>query len=139
MPVLEDPALDFGNRDAVFEACRAKAEELGKRMAGCSTPWAWHSLASSAPRRRCRSGLHDGPGKDPGACPPGHCQAERLILAASEQENAADLRPAPRAGRFARPACKNMKNHTLNRRKDENFRWESIYTQCYGQAAFAVL
>ena len=31
VPVLEDPALDFGNRDAVFEACRAKAEELGKK------------------------------------------------------------------------------------------------------------
>jgi len=65
-----------------------------------------------------------------------------LILAASEQENAADLRPAPplvRAVFCPTLPAKNMKNHTLNRRKDENFRWESIYTQCYGQAAFAVL
>ena len=31
LPVLSDEALDFGNRDAVFDACKAKAEELGKK------------------------------------------------------------------------------------------------------------
>ena len=30
-PVLSDEALDFGNREAVFDACKAKAEELGKK------------------------------------------------------------------------------------------------------------
>ena len=30
-PVLSDEALDFTNRDAVFDACKAKAEELGKK------------------------------------------------------------------------------------------------------------
>ena len=31
LPVLSDEALDFANRDAVFDACKAKAEELGKK------------------------------------------------------------------------------------------------------------
>ena len=31
LPVLSDEALDFTNRDAVFDACKAKAEELGKK------------------------------------------------------------------------------------------------------------
>ena len=30
-PVLADESLDFASRDTVFEACRAKAEELGKK------------------------------------------------------------------------------------------------------------
>ena len=29
--MLSDEALDFANRDAVFDACKAKAEELGKK------------------------------------------------------------------------------------------------------------
>ena len=31
LPVLSDEALDFGDRDTVFDACKAKAEELGKK------------------------------------------------------------------------------------------------------------
>ena len=31
LPVLSDAALDFSDRDAVFDACKAKAEELGKK------------------------------------------------------------------------------------------------------------
>ena len=31
LPVLSDEALDFNDRDAVFDACKAKAEELGKK------------------------------------------------------------------------------------------------------------
>ena len=31
LPVLSDETLDFANRDAVFDACKAKAEELGKK------------------------------------------------------------------------------------------------------------
>ena len=31
LPVLSDEALDFANRDAVFDVCKAKAEELGKK------------------------------------------------------------------------------------------------------------
>ena len=31
LPVLGDEALDFADRDAVFDACKAKAEELGKK------------------------------------------------------------------------------------------------------------
>ena len=31
LPVLSDEALDFADRDAVFDACKAKAEELGKK------------------------------------------------------------------------------------------------------------
>jgi glutamyl-tRNA synthetase len=31
LPVLRDEALDFNDRDAVFDACKAKAEELGKK------------------------------------------------------------------------------------------------------------
>ena len=49
LPVLSDEALDFANRDAVFDACKAKAEELAKRTAGCSTRWALPCPASSAP------------------------------------------------------------------------------------------
>ena len=30
-PLLSDPALDFANRDAVFEACKNLAEQLGKK------------------------------------------------------------------------------------------------------------
>lgn len=29
--MLSDEALDFADRDAVFDACKAKAEELGKK------------------------------------------------------------------------------------------------------------
>ncbi|MBQ7858575.1 MAG: glutamate--tRNA ligase, partial [Faecalibacterium sp.] len=29
VPVLSDEALDFANKDAIFEACKAKAAELG--------------------------------------------------------------------------------------------------------------
>ena len=29
--MLSDEALDFNDRDAVFDACKAKAEELGKK------------------------------------------------------------------------------------------------------------
>ena len=29
LPVLEDPALDYGSRDAVFTACKARAEAMG--------------------------------------------------------------------------------------------------------------
>ena len=49
LPVLSDEALDFNDRDTVFDACKAKAEELARRMAGCSTRWASPSPASSAP------------------------------------------------------------------------------------------
>ena len=31
LPVLSDEALDFNDRDTVFDACKAKAEELGKK------------------------------------------------------------------------------------------------------------
>ena len=31
LPVLSDEALDFADRDSVFNACKAKAEELGKK------------------------------------------------------------------------------------------------------------
>ena len=31
LPVLSDAALDFSDRDAVFDVCKAKAEELGKK------------------------------------------------------------------------------------------------------------
>ena len=31
LPVLSDEALDFADRDTVFNACKAKAEELGKK------------------------------------------------------------------------------------------------------------
>ena len=31
LPVLGDETLDFADRDAVFDACKAKAEELGKK------------------------------------------------------------------------------------------------------------
>ena len=31
LPLLGDEALDFADRDAVFDACKAKAEELGKK------------------------------------------------------------------------------------------------------------
>ena len=31
LPVLSDETLDFANRDAVFDACKAKAEQLGKK------------------------------------------------------------------------------------------------------------
>ena len=31
LPVLSDETLDFADRDAVFDACKAKAEELGKK------------------------------------------------------------------------------------------------------------
>ena len=31
LPLLSDEALDFADRDAVFDACKAKAEELGKK------------------------------------------------------------------------------------------------------------
>ena len=62
LPVLEDEALDFTNRDAVFEACKAKAEELGKKNG-----WLLYPLGIAlsgkqrTPRRRHRPGLHDGP------------------------------------------------------------------------------
>lgn len=29
--MLSDEALDFNDRDTVFDACKAKAEELGKK------------------------------------------------------------------------------------------------------------
>ncbi len=80
LPVLSDEALDFTNRDAVFDACKAKAEELARRTAGCSTRWALPSPASNAPRRRHRPGLHDGPREDPGAGQGRHRKAERLIF-----------------------------------------------------------
>ena len=31
LPVLSDEALDFADHDSVFNACKAKAEELGKK------------------------------------------------------------------------------------------------------------
>ena len=31
LPVLSSSALDFSDRDAVFDACKARAEELGKK------------------------------------------------------------------------------------------------------------
>ena len=34
LPVLSDEALDFNDRDTVFDACKAKAEELGIALSG---------------------------------------------------------------------------------------------------------
>ena len=31
LPLLSDESLDFSDRDTVFNACKAKAEELGKK------------------------------------------------------------------------------------------------------------
>ena len=49
LPVLSDEALDFNDRDTVFDACKAKAEEAGQEKAGCSTRSGIASPASSTP------------------------------------------------------------------------------------------
>ena len=49
LPVLSDEALDFNDRDTVFDACKAKAEELGKKNGWLLYPLASPSPASSAP------------------------------------------------------------------------------------------
>ena len=66
LPVLSDEALDFNDRDTVFDACKAKAEELGKKNG-----WLLYPLGIAlsgkqrTPGRRHRPRLHDGPRKRP--------------------------------------------------------------------------
>ena len=50
LPVLSDEALDFGNRDAVFDACKAKAEELGKKNGWLLYRWALPFWQAAYPR-----------------------------------------------------------------------------------------
>ena len=64
LPVLSDEALDFADRDSVFNACKAKAEELGKN-GWLLYRWASPCPASSAPPAAALTCLHDGPRKEP--------------------------------------------------------------------------
>ena len=52
LPLLSDESLDFSDRDTVFNACKAKAEELARRTAGCSTRWHCPFRQAAHPRRR---------------------------------------------------------------------------------------
>jgi glutamyl-tRNA synthetase (EC 6.1.1.17) len=38
--VLSDEALDFNDRDTVFDACKPRPKSWARRTAGCSTRWA---------------------------------------------------------------------------------------------------
>ena len=49
LPLLSDESLDFSDRDTVFNACKAKAEELGKKNGWLLYRWALPFPASSAP------------------------------------------------------------------------------------------
>ena len=88
LPVLSDEALDFNDRDTVFDACKAKAEELGKKNGWLLYRWASPSPASNAPPARHRPRLHDGPRNDPRAGEGRHREAEwlkYLIIKSEEQ------------------------------------------------------
>ncbi len=47
--MLSDEALDYNDRDTVFDACKAKAEELGKKNGWLLYPLGIALSASSAP------------------------------------------------------------------------------------------
>ena len=76
--LLSDEGTDYGDRDGLFDACKALAERMEHKNG-----WLLYPLGIAlsgkqrTPRRRRGSGLHDGPGQDRPAAAHRHRPAPR--------------------------------------------------------------
>lgn len=95
LPVLSDEALDFNDRDTVFDACKAKAEELGKKNGWLLYPLGIALSGKQRTWRRHRPRLHDGPRNGPRAGEGRYREAEWLSRFLAKRTTSAEILSHP--------------------------------------------